>query len=275
MTLPQFLAWSPRLPGGLAHYLPALAAAAVAGAGAVAARRRWAAWAGLPGAAGALAGWALLMPALGWRSAVQPRTMPEHLLAPALAIVLLAAAGPRLHGRLARWAPVGVAALCGWWLARSPAGRMEFWRVWAIFGVAAWLLARVSAGQAARTWAVALAAWGGLAATGAPSALTAPGLVLAAALVPSALLGAETGYAPALTALIFLADADLALGRLPQGGVNGADLVCLAALGAPVLAWALERRPGRWLRRSGPVVAIISALLSAGAAWVGAGLLGR
>ncbi|MGI4951756.1 MAG: hypothetical protein ACRYGM_08115 [Janthinobacterium lividum] len=274
MTLSQFLAWSPRLPGGLAHTLPVLAAAAVAGAGSAIARGKWAGWAGLPGAAGVLAGWVLLMPAPAWRAALQPRTLPEHLLAPTLAIVLLAAAGPHLHGRLARWAPVAVAALCGWWLARS-AGRVEFWRVWAGFGAAAWLLARVSAGQAARTWAAPLAAWGGLAATGAPSALTAPGLVLAAALAPSALLGARAGPVPALLAAVFLADADLAIGRLPQGGVNGADLACLAALGAPVLAWALERRLGRGPRRFGPAPAILAALLAAGTAWIGAGLLGR
>lgn len=274
MTLSQLLAWSPRLPGGLAHYLPVLAAAAVAGAGSVVARGKWAGWAGLPGAAGALAGWALLMPASAWRAALQPRTMPEHLLAPALAIVLLAAAGPRLHGRLARWAPVGVAALCGWWLARS-ADRVEFWRVWATFGVVAWLLTRMSAGQAARTWAAALAAWGGLAATGAPSVLTALGLVLAAALAPSALLGVRTGCVPALLAAVLLADADLAIGRLPQGGVNGADLACLASLAAPVLVWALERRLGRRLRRFAPAPAILAALLATGAAWIGAGLLGR
>ena len=275
MTLPQFLAWSPRLPGGLAPYLPVLVAAAVAGAGALVTRGRWAGWGGLPEAAGALVGWALLMPALAWRAAVQPRTMPEHLLLPALAIMLLAAAGPRLHGRLARWAPVAVAALCGWWLARSPAGRVEFWRVWAIFGAASWLLVRVSAGQAARTWAAALGAWAGLAATGAPAALTVPGLVLAASLAPSALLGAKTGYAPALLALTFLTVADLAIGRLPQGGVNGADLACLAALGAPVLVLVLERRLGRRLRRFGPAPAVLATLLSAGAAWIGAGLLGR
>lgn len=274
MTLSQFLAWSPRLPGGIAPYLPVLAAAAVAGAGSAVARGKWAGLAGLPGAAGALAGWALLMPAPAWRAALQPRTMPEHLLAPALAIVLLAAAGPRLHGWLARWVPVAVAALCGWWLARS-GGRLEFWRVWASFGAAAWLLARVSAGQAARTWAASLAAWGGLAATGTPSVLTVPGLVLVAALAPSALLGARTGSAPALLAAVFLADADLAIGRLPQGGMNGADLACLAALAAPVLAWALERRLGRGLRRFGPAPAVFAALLAAGVAWIGAGLLGR
>lgn len=274
MTLSQFLAWSPRLPGGLAHYLPVLAAAAVAGAGAVVARGKWAGWAGLPGATGTLAGWALLMPAPAWRAALQPRTMPEHLLAPALAIVLLAAAWPRLRGRLARWAPVAVAALCGWWLARS-AGREEFWRVWASFGAAAWLLVRVSAGQAARTWAASLAVWGGLAATGAPSVLTALGLVLAAALAPSALLGAGTGPVPALLAAVFLADANLAIGRLPQGGVDGADLACLAALAAPILAWMLERRLGRGLQWFGPAPAILAALLAGGAAWIGAGLLRR
>ncbi len=274
MTLSQMLAWSPRLPGSMAHYLPVLAAAAVAGVGSVVTRGKWAGWAGLPGAAGALAGWALLMPAPAWRAALQPRTLPEHLLAPALAIVLFAAAGQRLHGRPARWAPVAVAALCGWWLARL-AGRVEFWRVWASFGIAAWLLMRVSAGQAARTWAASLAIWGGLAATGAPSVLTVPGLVLAAALAPSALLGVRTGLAPALLAVVFLADADLTIGRLPQGGVNGADLACLAALGAPVLAWVLERRLGRRLSQFGAAPAILAALLATGAAWIGAGLLGR
>jgi len=276
MTLPEIMTWSPRLPGVLAAYLPALAATATAGAGAILVRGKWAAWAGLPGAAGALAGWTLLLaPAVAWRAALWPRTMPEHLLVPALAVVLLAAAGPRLRGRLARWAPVAAAGVIGWWLAGSPAGRAEFWRVWAIFGAMAWLLVRITAGQPARAWAAALAGWGGLTATGAPPVLTAAGLVLAAACAPAALLGVKSRYASPLLAAAFLAMADLAVGRLPQGGLNGADLACLAALGAPALAWALEERLGRRLRRFGPAPAVLAAVLSAGAAWVGAGLLGR
>jgi hypothetical protein len=275
MTLPEILTWSPRLPGALAAYLPALAAAATAGAGAMLVRRKWAAWAGLPGAAGALAGWALLLlPAMAWRAALWPRTMPEHLLVPALVVVLLAAVGPRLQGRLARWAPVAAAGLIGWWLAGSPAGRAEFWRVWAVFGAVAWLLVRITAGQPARAWAAALAGWGGLAAAGSPPVLTAAGLVLVAACAPAALLGARSRHMPPLLAAAFLAMADLAVGRLPQGGLNGADLACLAALSAPALAWALEGRLGRRFRR-GPAPAVLSAVLSAGAAWVGAGLLGR
>jgi len=277
MALPEITTWSPRLPGVLAAYLPALAAAATAGTGAILVRGKWAAWAGLPGAVGALAGWALLLlvPALAWRAALWPRTMPEHLLVPALAVVLLAFAGPRLQGRLARWAPVAAAGVIGWWLAGSPAGRAEFWRVWAIFGTTAWLLVRITAGQPARAWAAALAGWGGLAATGVPPVLTAAGLVLAAACAPAALLGARSRYASPLLAAAFLAMADLAVGRLPQGGLNGADLACLAALGAPALARALEGRLGRRLRRFGPAPAMLAAVLSAGTAWVSAGLLGR
>ena len=276
MTLPQLATWSPRLHGILGACLPALIALALAAAGAALTRRRWAAWAGLPGAAGTLAGWAaLLPPALAWRAALWPRTMPDHLLLPAAAVALAAAAGPRLRGRPARWVPVVAAGFTGWWLAWSPAGRAEFWRVWAAVAAASWLLARLSAGQPSRAWAAALAGWGALAAMGVPAVLTAPGLVLAAGLAPAALLAQKPGPAPAMLVAAFLAVADLSVGRLPAGGLNGPDLACLAALAAPAAAWALQGRLGRRASRIGPAPAMVAAVLCAGSAWVGAGLLGR
>ena len=276
MTLPYLAAWSPRLHALLGAYLPALIAFVLAAAGAVVVRGRWGAWAGLPGAAGTLAGWAaLLPPALAWRAALRPRTMPDHLLLPAAAIALLAAAGPRLRGRLARWAPVLAVGFTGWWLAWSPAGRPEFWRVWAAVAAASWLLARTSGAQPVRAWAAALTAWGGLAATATPAVLTAPGLVLAAALAPAALLGQKPGPTPALLVASFLAVADLSVGRAPMGGLNGADLACLATLATPLVAQALQSRLGRRAGWIGPVPALCAAALCAGAAWLGAGLMSR
>ena len=265
------------LPGGWAAYLPVLLALAVSGLGALLVRRRWAAWAGLPGALGVVAGWAALVtPALAWRSAVWPRTPLEHLVIPALAVAVLAFAGPRLRGRLAWWVPVLVMGFGAWWLAGYPAARPQFWRVWAAGALVGWVAVRVVAGQAVRAWAAALAAWAGLAATGAPPSVTLPALVLAGAWTVPALAGTRSRLPPAFTLAVLLVAAVLALGRLPEGGVNGADLACLMALAAPVLGGLLQRRVGRGMKRFGPAPAMAAvAAMAGGVAWAGAAMLGR
>ena len=276
MSLPVPAPWSPAAASALL-LLPAVVASVAGTCGALLARRKWAAWAGLPGAVAALLGWAaMLPPALAWRAALWPRTMPEHLLVPALAIAALAAIGPRLRGRLAWWAPVAAAGLAGWWLAGSPAGRPEFWRVWVSAAVLAWVAVRVVAGQARRAWTIAAASVGGLWAAGAPSVLGIAALVLAAAWTGPALLNARSRLPPALTVAVLLAMADLAVGRLPEGGINGADIACVAALAAPALSGVLERRLGRRFRRLGPAPAMAgAAVLASGAAWLGAAMVGR
>lgn len=265
MTLPQ-------LPAALAGAQAPLLALAVAGLGAAFARGRWAGWAGLPGAAATLAGWAALLPiAEASRAALSPRGLPDQLLAPALAVAVLCAAGPWLPGRLARWAPWMAVALVGWWLARFMAGRADFWRVWAVFALAAWLLARGVAGQAPLAWTAALAGVAALALTHAPPPLSAILLVLAAAWAPAAMLGVQAKLAPALLAAAALASADLAAGRLQRGGLNAVDLACLAAFGAPWLVPALAVRLGRH-RILAPTMAAAAA---AGVAWAGSLLMGR
>ena len=291
--------WAPS--AAVASLLPVLAALLMAGAGALLVRGRWAAWAGLPGAAGTLAGWAALLPlALAGQALVRPRTVPEHLMLPALAAVVLAASAPGLRGRLGRWAPVAAVALAGWWLAGLPPGRSEFWRAWAAFAVMTWVLVRLCAGQAARAWAAALAGCGGLAALGTPAALTLPGLVLAVALAPAALLGERSRVVPALLVAAYVMAGDLGVGRVPRGGLNGADLACLGALAAPALAALLERRmapsgrrvpgrdgkgrsaPTRVLARPGranparsraALAALSAAALTVAAVWAGGRLL--
>lgn len=277
MTLPYLGAWSPGLPGTWAAVVPVLLALAVSGLGALLVRRRWAAWAGLPGALGVLAGWAaLLLPVLAWRGALRPRTPLEHLVVPAVAVAVLALAGPRLRGRLGWWAPVLVMGFVAWWLAGYPAAGPQFWRVWAAGALAGWVAVRVVDGQAVRAWSAGLAAWGGLAATGAPRSVTLPALVLAAAWTVPALAGTRSRLPPALTLAMLLMAAGLALGRLPEGGVNGADLACLLALAAPVLGGLLQRRVGRGMKRFGPAPAmLVGAAVAGGAAWAGAAMLGR
>ena len=269
MTLPQ-------LPAVLAGYQAPLLALAVAGLGASVAHGKWAGWAGLPGAAGTLAGWVALLPLAGqWRAALSPRGLPDALLLPALVVAVLCAAGPRMPARLARGAPWAVTAFIGWWLATSLASLTEFWRVWAVFALVAWLLARGVAGQVPRAWAAALAGLAGLALTRSPPPLGAIGLVLAAAWAPAAVLAVQAKLAPVLLVAAALVSADLAAGRLQRGRLNAVDLACLAALGAPWLVPLLAARTGRY-RTLGPALAAIgAAAVAAGAAWAGSLVLGR
>ena len=261
------------LPGWLHPYLPALLALAVALAGAVACRgKRALVWAPALGAAGALAGWAALAP-VSPAALLAPRALPEFLLLPAAAALLGGLAAPYLPGPLMRWMPVVVAALSGWWLAGSPAGKAEFWRVWAAVGVLAWLLFRGMAGQASRSLAAGLALFGGLAAVGAPPVWSAAALVAAAA--AGGLLAAGPAMPAAVMAAV-VAGADLGAGRLVRFGLNPVDIACIAACGAPVVAHALQARVGKRWGRAGPVAAALAAAATAAAcAWLATRLMRR
>jgi hypothetical protein len=225
------------------------------------------------GAAGALAGWAALLPTVAaWRAVLTPRAMTDFLLLPAAAVVVAGLAAPWLRGRVERWLPWAPVVLAGWWLAGSAPARPEFWRVWLAVIVAAWLLARgvgqgVSGGRAL---AAALALWGGLLVAGAPPAWIAAALVAVAAGFAAWCVG---GALPPVLIATVAAAADLGAGRLVRGGLNAADLACLLALGAAWLASWAEARFGRRLGPARPAAAVAAALAT-GAVLTGAVFLG-
>ena len=231
------------------------------------------------GAAGALAGWAALLPAAAvLRAVMAPRALIEVLLLPGVAAVvaILGAAWFRTAsgGRAERWVAVGLAALTGWWLAGSAPGRAEFWRVWLAIAAAAWLLARVtekggSAGGRVSTAALALAA--GLLVAGAPPIWIAAALVAVAAGLSAWAVG---GALPPLLVVTVAAAADLGFGRLVRGGLTAIDLACLLpVVAAWVTPWAAGRMPVRLGRAGPPAAMLASAAAAAGVVWLGGRLL--
>jgi len=220
------------------------------------------------GAGAALVGWAVLVPApVLWRALLAPRFGPELLLAPAAYGLILLLVAAWWRGRLERWAPIVIAVFAGWWLAGSPGGRGEFWRVWAATGALAWVLAKLVSGQPFRGLAAGAALWGGLALTGAPAGWAAAAAVGAGA--SAGLLAAGTGaVVPAGLLAALFAGADLAGGRLVRAGVSAVDLACVAACAAPLLAGVIAPRARR-LGPLGPVAAALAAAAcAAGAAWI-------
>ncbi|GAC1345014.1 MAG: hypothetical protein NVSMB18_23840 [Acetobacteraceae bacterium] len=261
---------SPSLVAGLHAYAAPLLSLSIAGVGAVLCRdkRRRGLLPAL--AAGAvLAGWAALSPpASVLRAAWWPRTGPDLLLAPAVAGVMLMLAAAWRRGWLERWGPAILAAASGWWLARSPGGQAEFWRVWFVAGLLAWLLAKAAAGQPARGLAGGLALWGGLILAGSSPAWVAAAAVAAGAWVGLLAAGAGAVLPAALMAAVIVG-ADLAAGRAMRGSLNLADLAGLAACGAPVLAEAVRTRIAKRAGKAAPVLgAIIAAAITVGLAWL-------
>lgn len=195
-------------------------------------------------------GWAAVLLPAGWRIVLQPRTVAEHLALPALAAVTVAVLLPYARGRWAAVLPVLLAVGGGWWLAGSPAGRPEFWRVWAFAAVLAWGLARMVGPDAAKAASAALALWGGLFVVGAPIVWQAIASVLAAA-AAVLLAGRPPPPVAALAILVATAAAaaSLGAGRLVRGQLGAVDAACIAALAAPLLVPMLVRRMGRagWL----------------------------
>lgn len=234
-------------------------------------RRQW-----IPavGALAALLGWAALSPLHGLpRLAWSPRNGPELLILPAAAACLASLAAVLL--RLGRVVPVGLALLTGWWLATSPAGRAEFWRVSIITALLCWLLSRLVAGQPARGLGAALALYGGLALTGAPPAWL--GAAMAGAAVWLGLLAGGPGAAaPAPVLVASIVAANLAAGRAVRGGLNLVDLTCLAACAVPPVAAWVAGRLGKNLGRVGPALAaVLAAAVAVGCAWIANRVLHR
>ena len=251
------------LPGQLGVYSGPLLALAVALAGALLCRGK-ARRAYLPaiGALAAVLGWAVAA-----RTAVPTRTGAGLLLLPGAAAFLLALVAAWTGGRLQRWAPVLAVVIAGWWLAEATGGRVEFWRIWIGAGVLGWVLSRGTAEEPGRGLGCAAALWGGLAVTGAPPGWAGAALVAVAAWVGLMPAGAGA-FVPAAAMAGLVAGADLALGRLLRGGLNGADFACIGACAAPFLAGSLSARTRR-LGAMGPVAAgLASAALCAGAAWI-------
>lgn len=235
---------------------------------------RWGLPVGAAGAAALLVGWAALMPS-SIRRALWPSATPAFLVLPALVAVLLGVARPMLGARLERWSPAGLAVFVGWWLAWTPAGHGEFWRVWLAVGLLAWLLSRSMAQQAVRGLAAALALWGGLVAVGAEPVWIGAALVAVAAAAGLLVAGPGAVLPPALLAGLAAAPV-LGAGRLVRAGLNGIDCAALAACAAPLLAAGLLPRVGKRFGRFGPVVtALAGATLAVGLAWGAARLLRR
>jgi hypothetical protein len=251
------------LPAALAAYSGPLIALAVALAGAGLCRGKGArAYLPAVGALACVAGWAVVT-----RSAWPARSGPGLVLVPGAAACVLALLASWTGARRQRWAAVLSVVIAGWWLAEATAGRVEFWRVWFAACALGWVLSRGMAEEPGRGLASALALWGGLAVTGLSPGWAAVALVAAAAWAGLAAAG-RGAFVPtgAMTGLVVATD--LALGRLPRGGLNAADFACIAAVGAPFLSGALLPRAKRF-GAAGPVASgLIAAGVCVGAAWV-------
>ena len=244
-------------------YGPVLLALVVATGGSILFRRRG--WAeGFVAPLVAAIGWVALVPS-GWRWVLAPRIGVEWLFAPAIGFLIAGALGTRVRSR---WVPAAGVCFASWWLAGSPMGRPEYWRV--LFGalLLAWLLRRLDAQVPHRALAVMLTVCFGLLLGSAPQAWVLAMAVLAACYAGVSLGNAGSSVVSGLTMLGMVA-ADLAGGRLMRGSFGTVDLACLGAIGTPVLLSPLEsvfrRRLGRAAR---PGAIIVAAGVVAGMAWL-------
>ena len=195
-------------------------------------------------------GWLVLL----WRPAPDllwhPRGWAERLLGAALAAVALAMMRPSLGGRMARWAPLLLFALLGWWLATPLGARQEFWRVWLAASLGAAILARLIAEDAARAGAAALALWGSLLLLGSPvwAAVAAiPAAVGAAAMLLMRVAPLPSGAFLPFAASVASAAAAVSLagGFAVRGSVGPLDVAALAPLAAAALHPVMARRLAR------------------------------
>ena len=252
------LAWA-------AHRAPLLASALALAVALLATALRRPALAAAAGPVGVAVGWAALAAVGGApRLALSPRTLPERLLLPAALALVAVAVLPLARGR---WATAGwmlLGALIGWWLAGTPAARVEFWRVGAACTLLAWALAASAGRDAGPAAAAALTLWGALLLVGAPAmSLGAASVVAAAAL--GSLVARPWPPAPALAVLAAAAAAAASLGggRLVRGQVAAVDVACLAAAVAP---W-LVRPIGGLVPRAAWLAPFAAAAAATGAAW--------
>ena len=243
------------VPASLAPYGPALLALVAALAAAWSCRAKGGqAWRRTAVSLACLLGWASIEPLARLRGIALSRTIgPGMLIVPAAAVMGIEALRVWRAGRNERWLSTAAALITGWWLARAAAGPGEFWRVAIVVALLVWLVAWVVRGQAMRGVALGLALWGGALVAGFPMGWVVASAVLAAVTVGVAALGAEAAVPSALMAAT-VAGADLARGSLPRGRLDGADLVCLLAVAAPVLAALAEGRLGKKWRLLAPAL---------------------
>lgn len=201
-----------------------------------------------------LAGWAALEPVAGWRgTALSPGFGAGMLLVPAAGVAAIEALQVWRAGRNERWLGFAATALVGWWLARSAAVAGEFWRVWIVVGLLVAVVAWVVRQQPMRGVALSLALWGGMLVVGFPIGWLLTAAVLAAASAGLLVSGSAAAIPSALVAAV-LAGADLARGRATRGHLDGADIVCLLALVAPLVAALVQPRLGKRVAILAPLV---------------------
>ena len=201
-----------------------------------------------------LAGWAALEPVAGWRgAALSPGFGAGMLLVPAAGVAAIEALQVWRAGRNERWLGFAATALVGWWLARSAAVAGEFWRVWIVIGLLVAVVAWVVRQQPMRGVALSLALWGGMLVVGFPIGWLLTAAVLAAASAGLLASGSAAAIPSALVAAV-LAGADLARGRSTRGHLDGADIVCLLALVAPLVAALVQPRLGKRVAILAPLV---------------------
>lgn len=248
-----------------AHRAPLLAGVAALALSLLAAAVRRPGWAAAAGPLGVAVGWAALAGVTNAPGAVlAPRALTEHLLLPGALALAAAVALPFARGR---WATTGwmlLGAVIGWWLAGSPAGRAEFWRVAAATALLAWVMAGTAGRDPATAAAAALALWAALLAVGVPTVwLGAAGVVAAAAL--GGVVARASPPTPALAMLVATAMAAVSLGagRLVRGQIGAVEVACLAAAAAP---WLVRPLAGR-VPRAAWLAPFAAAVVAAGAAW--------
>ena len=260
MTLPPGLG----LPTQWRAYEPALLAFAASLTLVFVGRARGAARAtASAAAAGALLGWWVQLAGLRrWRALFEPASTAQHLLLVAVVALGAGLLAPRLRER---WLVGASAALAGWWVARSPASGLQFWRAWFLIGLLVALIAR--AGDAARVAAVPLALAAGVYAAGAPAPWLGVALTAAAAALPL-LIAHETPALPIAAPIAVLGAAtagavDLGAGRLARGGFGPVDAACLLALAAPLAVAPVRNR----MRRAAPLAPVLAAAAAGLLAW--------
>ena len=211
-----------------------------------------------------LVGWVALEPVARWRgAALTPGLGAGLLLVPAAGVAAIEALLVWRAGRNVRWLGFAAAAFVGWWLARIAAVPGEFWRVWIVTGLLVAVVAWVVRQQPMRGLAVALALWGGMLVIGFPAGWVIAAAVSTAVWGGALAVGAAAAVPSALMAAV-LAGADLARGRAARGHLDGADLVCLLALGAPVVAAVVQSRLGK---RGAVLAPIVGAVVVVALAW--------
>ena len=236
----------------------------------LAGRTRAAPWAAsVAAAAGMLLGWAWRLDRPSRLAALGHTLFASAGTAQHLLLVAAAALGAGLlaeKGR-SRWLTLAAAILVGWWMARSPAAGVQFWRAWLVGALLVVLLLAVDgrAGGAKRLAAVPLALAAGLVAVRAPVPWPDVALVAAGAVLPPLVVADGAPLPLAMLGAALALGASLSAGRLARGGFDSVDLACLLALAAPWLVAPAARRLGR----AEPAAPVVVAVVAGALAWVG------